>query len=202
MITAPPPALRRTLIVCVIILIASGATWGIVAHLRQERHTRLAALRVAEQQLDARLETARADVIRRATLDNQLNVIIDAHAGLPAWKDEWEDFASAFAADARLSDLKAHIRPFSADGDKNKDEGEGEDNITAENLPVMNVQRLRMDASLLLEAVLLDLAAPLARAHLRPLGCALRRQYDEYMPLALSCDLERLTLHVDDNAPR
>ncbi|MDR2689854.1 MAG: hypothetical protein LBB76_08880 [Azoarcus sp.] len=175
------PALRRPMIMCVLILLAASLAWGAVAHLRRERQATLTKARAAGQQIDARMETARAQGARRELIEQKLRDIIEAHASKP------EDLIRALAADPRLRHPSMHI-PSSVD-------------LPAV-APVAHFQRLRIDAGLLHEEALLELTDTFAHARFRPLGCTLRRQDDGApMPLTASCEFEWLTLHIPDETP-
>jgi hypothetical protein len=194
------PALRRPIAVCALILLAASLTWGAAVHLRRERQTNLTKTRAARQQIDARMETARAQAAKRELIEQKLRDIIEAHA------DEPEQIIRALADDHRLQNPIVHIQP-TADLPALAPAASVTTPITTSvttpiAVPIANFQRLRVDAGLLHEEALLELTDTFAQARFRPLGCTLRRQgNDAPMPLVVSCEFEWLTLHIPDSTP-
>ncbi|MDR1661354.1 MAG: hypothetical protein LBR95_02845 [Azoarcus sp.] len=179
-----PPILRRPLLFCTAALIAAALAWHAAAHARAQQQAAASRAGAAIQALETSLALAHEAEARRMALA-QRAAALAAMADKAPEDAEWERLAKRLAGEPRIVGLvlRAQSAPVTAS--------------TPNELPSIEIQRLRIDAGLLHEEALLTLHALVAdtSARLVPAGCILRREKDA-PPAALQarCEFDRMAL--------
>lgn len=176
---AVPPPLRRALLCCIAALATALLLWILSAACRADAEAGRNDARAAAQKTLMQLTGARETESARTARAKRFARVKAALENMPAENSEWEEIAGQLSAhphiDAPILGALPAQPAFPA----------------SEGLPVITLQRVRIEAGLLHEEALLalDAIAANAPAHVIPTGCSLRREADA-APTALRADCE------------
>ncbi|MCL2161031.1 MAG: hypothetical protein FWH56_03980 [Betaproteobacteria bacterium] len=180
-----PPMLRRALLCCVSALVGASLLWFLSSVWRADAEAERNDARADTQKTAALLASARETEAARAGRAKRFSLVKAALESMPVEKSEWEQLSSLIEAHPHIAEPALNVQPaqpaFPA----------------SEHLPVVTLQRARIEAGLLHEEALLtlDAIATGSPAHVIPSGCSLWREADTApVTLRASCEFDWITL--------
>jgi len=220
-----PPVLRRALLCCVVALVGAlvfrvlSVTWH--AEAETERNDARAGMQKTSSLLASTLETEAV----RAARAKRFALVKAVLENMPAEQPEWEQLTRQLSASPHIVDPILNTLPvqpafpapepvsnaiLAMDGEVSEKSVHGAAGSpepyrgnpgrkagATQDLPVITLQRVRVEAGLLHEEALLALDAIVtgAPAHIIPIGCSLQRETDAApITLRASCEFDRITL--------
>lgn len=180
-----PPRLSRALLCCAAAFAAALSLWILATGWRTQAETERKAVQAEVQKISTQLSAALETETARATRAKRFARVKAALGNAPAENPKWEQLADQLSTHPHIAELAFEASPaapaFPA----------------PENMPVINLQHIRLEAGLLHEGALLALdgIATGFTAHLIPAGCALGREADAApITLRARCEFNRITL--------
>jgi len=182
---AVPPVLRRALLCCVAALVGALSLWVLSTVLRADAEAGRNDARADTQKTAMQLANAREAESARVVRAKRFALVKAALENTSAEESEWEQLASQIEAHPHIVDSTMSAQPAQPAFSSH------------ENLPVITLQSVRIEAGLLHEEALLalDAIAHGFNTHLIPTGCSLRREADAApITLRARCEFERTVL--------
>jgi len=180
-----PPVLRRALLCCVAALVGALLLWFLSETWRAEAGTERDDARAGMQKTTMQLTGARDTESVRAARVKRFTSIKTALENTPPGKTEWEQLSGQLSAHPHIAEPALDALPSQAAFSG------------PEELPVITLQRVEIEARLLHEESLLALDAIVggSPAHVIPTGCSLRRNADAApITLRVRCGFDWVTL--------
>jgi hypothetical protein len=180
-----PPMLHRALLCCMAVLASTLLLWLLTAIWHDEAESRRNDARASAQKTARQLSDAHETSLAHAARAERFALVKAVLGNNPPEKTEWEQLTGQLSAHSHIAEPSLTSlpgRPAFA---------------TPENLPVITLQQVRIEAGLLHEEALLALDAIVSGspAHVIPTGCSLRREADAApITLRVRCEFDWIAL--------